>query len=233
MAGERRAKGTIAKYKAQADAAPLDLKRRKDMYRTRWVSRDKIAGRNMRTDLDPLDVLLALCAAHGGSIQIASVDPSIRDAGWCLATFDGDSLRLDRAGVCSIPESRRSPGLMSVSEMVGEVFEHIKAAHVIVFEHPVIYPTARAENPNHLMPLVAVLGGLVCAKDWLFQLAYTPMEWKGDLPKDVHQRRHLRDFPDAWVKDNLPDHNAADAALLMSWFGKEELMLPLSWSEGA
>lgn len=231
MAGERRAKGTIAKYKAQAEDF---AKNKGHAARGRMgviKEHDRAVGRRLRTDFDPLEMLTAALNAVGGPLVVASVDPSIRDTGWAIGTFDGQIVNIDRAGVCSIVESQRAPGLGSVSHMVVDVFEQIKGAHVLVFEHPVVYPTAHSENPNHLMPLVAVLGGLLCAKDWLVQLPYTPHEWKGDLPKEVHQARHLRKFPDTWIKNNLPDHNAADAALLLHWFASEVLGLDTTWSK--
>lgn len=199
--------------------------------RARYIKRDTVTGRSMRLDTDALAVLEALRQELGEDVIVACVDPSIRSAGWALGAFDGESMHMLSAGVECVADRENLPGLIPVPLMVNRIFEQIKAAHVLVFEHPVIYPTAQVENPNHLMPLMAVLGGLMCAKDWINPQAYTPREWKGDIPKEVHQERHLRKFPKEWITTNLPDHNAADAALLLYWYTTEELGINTTWSK--
>lgn len=185
------------------------------------VSKSRAGSRKMRLDIPEADHLLALYeSGERLPFRVCAVDPSVRATGWCTAWFDytpdGLECVMERAGV--VKTDKPAPGLYPVPVMVGGVMEEIEGADMIVFEFPEIYGMAKEEDPNSILPLTAVLGGLVCAKRWLGQFAYHPREWKGELPKDVHQTRELRAFPDVWQRAYLPDHNAADAALLMYWF---------------
>jgi hypothetical protein len=186
------------------------------------TSRTRQRSRPLRLDLSELEHVRALSELSDGVVKIAAVDPSVRATGWATAEFtvtpDGILCEIQRAGVVLL---KAAPGLYPVPQMVKGVIEEIEGCDAVVFEFPEVYGTNKAEDPNSVLPLTAVLGGVVCSKLWTGQFAYHPREWKGEAPKDVHQARELRTVPDAWIRTYLPDHNATDAALLLRWFAEK------------
>jgi hypothetical protein len=203
------------------------------MARGRIKSETKKHGRALRLDSIPyLDQIMAAgypTQDGGREVLVAAVDPSISHTGWCLSRWTASpqgviSVEMLSAGVSVI--RRPLPGLLSVRHMADAILEHIHDADFLILEYPEVYGTAQKKDPNDLLPLVGVLGGLVTAKTWNGQLAYHPSEWKGLLQKEVHQARYLPQMPQYWQDKYLPDHNAADAALLMFW--QVQQLVPLS-----
>jgi hypothetical protein len=184
------------------------------------VVSNRQGSRLLRLDLPYLDQIATQATPRTQTLRcalVAAVDPSIRKTGWCLANwwFKGGaavSVEFLRAGVCA---QEAGVGLYPVHGMTEKITCAVAGARVLIYEYPEIYGVNKAENPNDLFPLMAVLGGLVGAGHWPVQLGFMPREWKGAVPKDVHQERELRHVPAEWASRHIPDHNAADAVLLM------------------
>lgn len=99
---------------------------------------------------------------------------------------------------------------------------------VALIEVPRVYPERRAEDPNDLITLAIRIGayaemlaslGFVC-------LGVEPRKWKGQLSKEAHHARLLRDFPTLAgevarnVEKESKRHNAYDAFGLLVWGGR-------------
>lgn len=90
----------------------------------------------------------------------------------------------------------------------------------LVCEWPQIYKGSR-EDPNGLLPLAAIVGG-VLAFAWASTALYKPREWKGSVPKKIHQPRILDALKDheRGILEEIPKtyrHNAVDAVGLGLW----------------
>ena len=106
---------------------------------------------------------------------LAAVDPGVSVAGWAI--FEGD--RLTMCGLAMgntwYQTARDLPDIH---------------ADILVVEHPVAYPRS-AVNPNNLIKLGIMAGAAAMSFDAAEVLAPTPREWKGQTPKEIHNRRVL------------------------------------------
>lgn len=94
-----------------------------------------------------------------------------------------------------------------------------------VIEVPRVYPEKREENPNDLITLAIRVGVYVQTLQsmrWRV-LGVEPREWKGQLPKQAHHARLLRDHRGLAeavavnVEAESKRHNAYDAFGLLVW----------------
>lgn len=116
------------------------------------------------------------------------VDPGLRGCG--VAIFENAHL-IHAAYVKSPEQKERGP--VAWRAMAGAVFEYVEEwlpAGTLVIEVPQVYRGAQQKgDPDDLLQLVGVegwLGGLLMPAR---VVGYRPREWKGQIPKDVHNRR--------------------------------------------
>lgn len=84
-------------------------------------------------------------------------------------------------------QARKDPRVLTPSGKVG----------TLVVEAQVIYPGVRNNDPNDLLPLAYVSGGIHARIDALNHLWVKPGEWiPSKAPKEVRQRRFLGTLPD-------------------------------------
>lgn len=145
---------------------------------------------------------------------LVSVDPGLRELG--LARFEGE--RLVCAELVRNPV-RRDRGPAAWAAMAGAVGKVLQARpDVLVLELPQVYLGSRAPgvDPADLLELTGVLGAIVGSVGAKRALGYRPREWKGQVPKRVHQERlmgiltagelaAIRPCPDSLI------HNVRDA----------------------
>ncbi len=121
---------------------------------------------------------------------VVAVDPGVRGCG--VALFR-DGLLEQATYVESHSAGQRSIAWLA---MVAAVKEFIGARAVarFVVELPQVYIQAKSKgDPNDLIHLAAVVGGLCVAFESAPQQVYLPAEWKGQVPKEiVHARASQR-----------------------------------------
>jgi hypothetical protein len=131
---------------------------------------------------------------------IMGVDPDLHCCGFGIYNIDTNSLY--HKGVIQIP--KKAKGLSAVVEMSTklieffdqEIWKHITINDeclVLAVEGQQIYPGKGRARPNDLLKLAHITGsiisaaipGLIPEKLWI----PSPREWKGNVPKPVHQAR--------------------------------------------
>ncbi len=113
---------------------------------------------------------------------LLAVDPGLRGCG--VALFRGG--RLEQAAyVDGLPHAQRA---QAWTAMVGAVVDFVgaRALDYLAIELPQVYVASRSKgDPNDLIQLAAVVGGLCLAFEAAQQRVYLPAEWKGQAPKEV------------------------------------------------
>jgi hypothetical protein len=118
-----------------------------------------------------------------------SIDPGVRGCG--VALFRGTELE-QGVYVEGHSHAQRAESWLA---MVGSIKDFIGARVVdqLVVELPQVYVTARAKgDPNDLIQLAAVVGGLCVAFEKARSKVYLPAEWKGQVPKEIVHARALQ-----------------------------------------
>lgn len=144
---------------------------------------------------------------------LVAIDPGLHGCG--IGLFRGSELE-QGTYVEGHSNAQRSVGWIA---MVAAVREFIGAREVdqLVVELPQVYIQARQKgDPNDLIQLAAVVGGLCVAFETAAQKVYLPAEWKGQVPKDImHARAMARLTTDEQQRITCRKkslmHNAKDA----------------------
>jgi hypothetical protein len=130
---------------------------------------------------------------------IVSFDPGLREAGF--AVFSGGLLA--RAVLIRNPEKvkRDGPAWYSMSQEVGRVFGQPTCfgtptsweKFAFVSEIPQVYREGQSANvdPADLTNLAGVVGAVIGALNPNEVHTYVPAKWKGQVPKDIHNKRIL------------------------------------------
>lgn len=138
-----------------------------------------------------------------------AIDPGLRTVGATVATMAGSVVD---AWLPRSPEQARTvkglrvpaaEGPVAWRAMVGAVLDdlrergHLHRIALLVVEWPEVYREAKkgklkGANPNALLDLAAVDGGLACALPALARYErFTPRQWKRNFPKGDYQRAIL------------------------------------------
>lgn len=122
------------------------------------------------------------------------LDPDSHASSWAILALNpgGGEPELLEVGVCSVAKSQK--GAKAVTGMAGELvlLRTKHAPQIIVVEGQQIYARSRAK-PDSILQLAQVAGAAVAAMRIKFPSAQVliprPGEWKGDVPKRIHQAR--------------------------------------------
>ena len=116
--------------------------------------------------------------------MIAGVDPGLKGHAYAI----GDIERLHRVGFVSGGIGR---GGFVWRELALRLYDALPDARVVLVERPKIYTNSRAD-PDDLLELAACAGA-ICAVFPREVSVYSvlPAEWKGQVPKAVHNQRML------------------------------------------
>lgn len=89
---------------------------------------------------------------------------------------------------------------------------------VLVCEVPQVYPRSKAD-PNDLIKLALLAGGLVGQTVAVHKVLVKPREWKGQVPKKIHNARTLAKLTPSELKlcGGL-SHDEIDAVGLGLWY---------------
>ena len=119
--------------------------------------------------------------------MLLAVDPAITCTGW--AFFVGE--RLDRCGIietkANMPFDRR---IRSIGQGILQATPGVPL--MLVIEWPQIYHKWSKGDNNDLLPLAAIAGNLMSHFPWAKTQLPKPAQWKGQVPKDVHNARVLK-----------------------------------------
>jgi hypothetical protein len=135
-----------------------------------------------------------------------AVDPGLRTCG--VALFEQDTLyrawlsrnplRTERG-----PEAWESMSRAVVKDLITYAPKRGRLVKRLVLEVPQIYwGGRRGGRAADLIELAGVVGAVAAATPVLERAFYLPRQWKGQTPKDVHNRRvmkRLRDGEDARI----------------------------------
>lgn len=168
---------------------------------------------------------------HMGTLL--AIDPGLRACG--VALFQKASLQAAAYVRCKTKFTRGYIAYAAMAQEInlwvlahGNFIEHIDT---IAIEMPRIYPGGKGDSknvdPNDVLDVAAVgaaLTGVVCANlrvsindDCIppYIRSYFPSEWKGQVPKDVMNRRVLsklnHEEQEAIIRVGAKDHNTLDA----------------------
>lgn len=127
-------------------------------------------------------------------MNLVSMDPGIRCCGVAVFKHDGTVPRLARALIVRNPV-KSGDDLNAVRLMAKEVLATLRNetyyGYDFVSEWPQVYRAVRSKgDPNDLMPLAGVVG-FVASASWGSVRRFLPAEWKGQMPKDVCEKRAL------------------------------------------
>ena len=138
--------------------------------------------------------------------MILAIDPGLRHLGATVASLEGrvvDAWLPRSTAKARMQEGQRIPapeGALAWRGMVLAVVEglrargHLERITVLVLEWPEIYKEEKRgklqkTNPNDLLELAAVLGGLACLLPAVQRYErFTPRAWKRSFPKGDYQR---------------------------------------------
>lgn len=164
---------------------------------------------------------------------IIGIDPSINRTG--VAVFDTRDGKWLGAFVTQ-PSGEAEIGLrlQAICQQIIEGLEQILpgaawADAMVALEWPVHYPNDPKSNPNDLM-LLSGAAGVIAGLPFAEVHTFTPITWKGQIPKDVHHKQ-LRLKVDTTVLDNLDSahgsyaHNGYDAVGLAQFYRERRFPL--------
>lgn len=121
---------------------------------------------------------------------LLAVDPGLRGCG--IALFR-DRILEQAVYVEGEAKAQRAAGWTAMVNAVSE-FVGARTVEELVVELPQVYVAVRSKgDPNDLIQLAAVVGGLCAEFRWAHQKIYLPAEWKGQVPKEIiHERAEKR-----------------------------------------
>lgn len=150
--------------------------------------------------------------------RIISIDPGTRLSGYALFV---NGACTDASVIASRKGSRANNTVAGrAHDMARQLRERVGLVDVAVVERPVIYPDSR-ERDSDIVNLAVTAGILAGAFDCELDMP-TPREWKGTVPKDIHNSRTRAACPAAariisQIRGGVRNH-AWDAVGLGLWY---------------
>ena len=160
--------------------------------------------------------------------KIMAIDPGVHQ----LAVAVGSSVnRLEYLALWKPYEG------CGFEEMLGYIIRYIPrifrdwAITDIVIEYPQIYAGYSGVRTADIRNLIAVAGACMAASGGskiVKKIFVAPHEWKGSIPKKIHQRRMLQNWPESVVQEicrvspgKILDHNLIDAVGILDWYANK------------
>src|SRR5260221_1515651 len=123
--------------------------------------------------------------------RIVSIDPGLKKVAYAVWSEDGTLLSAGLVIEDYDPGMERAEKWRKIADYVDLVtgLSNIGDSYLVI-EIPQIYSGNRDNDPNDLIDLAgvvgAIVGKIVCGSvEW----SPTPREWKGQLPKEISQKR--------------------------------------------
>lgn len=151
-----------------------------------------------------------------GSEVLVAVDPGLRELG--LALFHGQTLVACHL-VRSPERTVRGPvAWRAMAKAVVEALGGPRPEGVVVTEYPQAYRAQHQKGDQaDLIELAGAVGAVSYALGAERLVGYLPREWKGQVPKEVHNRRIRSKLTDAElavltaIRAGALEHNVVDA----------------------
>lgn len=131
-----------------------------------------------------------------GQYQFIAIDPSISELG--VAVFE--TYEITRVKRIKGPRTVGGTEAKRLQLLMGHL-EHELWAYMtlgkryggwdLVIEWPEVYSRGRTD-PNDLLLLSGVVGAIIGQFHWRGVYSYKPKEWKGQVPKEIHNDRVLQ-----------------------------------------
>jgi hypothetical protein len=146
-------------------------------------------------------------------MRILAVDPGINTTGLAWRC-EGRDIRVTDADLSAISTYRDKA--REVARSVPDVcFDHV------YIELPQVYPYPQMKgDPNDLVNLAVLIGGIVSLVSHYKATLIQPRKWKGQLPKKIHHERILKQCPQFANRDLSLD--ALDALGLLLYGEREQ-----------
>lgn len=147
--------------------------------------------------------------------SIFAFDPSINDIGWCIR----DRKNQWEGGTISLPpEYNLHQRLKRIKDQLN-FLQTIQPIQQLVYETPMFMGSAKgkiAAQKGYTIDLGIVCGFIIGVFDVgpFDTFGYTPMQWKGTVPKRATQAKYLRTFPAKSERLAITDHEI-DATMLL------------------
>jgi len=163
-------------------------------------------------------------------VKIIAVDPGIRVLGVAIGD---DSGRIEWAALVKSPAPLTVRRGAAVSAMAWELARVLQGRtwEASAVEWPKQYDGAGSfADRQDISALSALAGGagvIVASRALAFEFTPEPFEWKGQVPKDVHNQRTMARLTLAdrerieWPARKDLAHNVIDAVGLLLWAGEE------------
>lgn len=148
--------------------------------------------------------------------SVLAIDPGLRACG--LAVFEGGVLIHATLVDNPVDGDSDAPVWTGMSKAVHDYLaNNYYSPEVLVIERPQVYGGGRGKgDPNDLLSLMAVVGGVCASVRAPTKKSFYPRVWKGQVPKNIHNDRILERLSAAERK-MLPElaasklHNVIDA----------------------
>lgn len=141
--------------------------------------------------------------------MILAIDPGAKSFGY--AYFDEGNGQLADAGYVETPIPLNDEARSAI---------YWDPITVMVIEKPQVYRGSKLRgDPNDLISVALMAGAVAGASPGEVKF-YRPSEWKGQVPKEIHNKRTLEKISDlekklvAWPKRKTLHHNVIDAISL-------------------
>jgi hypothetical protein len=125
-------------------------------------------------------------------MQLVAIDPGLRVMGWAVFNHHG---ALHAARLLRNPDNT-GRGPATWARMAAQIPDD---GTDLAIEYPQIYRGGKAD-PSDLIELAGVVGACTVARDWAGIRGFLPRAWKGQIPKDVHQKRILATLTPAEIE---------------------------------
>ena len=149
-----------------------------------------------------------------------SIDPGLRGCG--VSLFNKKQL-IKAVYVKSTEQVKRGPeAWLAMAQAILDSLPGVKVTHLVV-EVPQVYNQAYWKgDPADLIELAGVDGAITVAVGATNNYGFLPREWKGQVPKDIHNKRveaKLSVEELATIESTATvRHNVVDAVGLGLWF---------------
>ena len=125
---------------------------------------------------------------------VLGIDPDLHQTAFALVQ-DEPFVKILRVEVLSIPETLKgTDAVVAMSSALGAAPYRYAGTSLVVVEGQQIYLGSGQARPDSILRLAQVAGAALGAF-WAFsKMMPRPTEWKGQVPKGIHQARILKRF---------------------------------------
>jgi hypothetical protein len=156
----------------------------------------------------------------GSLVNLVAIDPSTSATGGVGIAFFKNSI-LETATLVK-PNGSSKTLQKRVIDIVKKAKQELELVFIntLVLEYPRIYTQTTDADPDDMLALAFVCGALMEGLPAKDVKLVRPSEWKGQVPKKIHNARvvsKLADHEQHWIKTARNNHNVIDAIGIGLW----------------